>query len=109
MRFLKLDHAAILAATLAFCATPVLAQNTTQQSQTTTTTTNSSTTNSSVPQDRVIGPESAHQLKKNERADKAQKKADKAERKLAKSDKMHDAQKKQAQADHAADHANDPY
>ncbi|HEY5382509.1 MAG TPA: hypothetical protein VIJ65_09655 [Acidobacteriaceae bacterium] len=104
---MKFERTATLALSLAITAFPVLAQQSTTQSQQSTTTT--TTTSSDTPQGRVVGPESAHQLKKQQRADKKQAQADEAERKLAKSDKMHKAEKKQSQADAAADRANNPY
>jgi hypothetical protein len=109
VNFVKLERAAVLVlATAMIGVGPVLAQQTTTQEHQSTTTTTSTTSANGYDADAPV-PASAHQLKKDERADRRQAKADKAERKLAKSDKMHNAEKKQDEADRAAANANNPY
>ena len=104
---MRFERAAMLAGALALgiYAGPMMAQQTTTQSTTTTTTTNSSDYETTPRPHHV----SKHQLKKDEKADKAQAKADKAQAKLAGSHEMHQAEEKQQKADAAADKANNPY
>src|ERR1700761_3690421 len=103
MNFPKPQGLAILSVAFAMSVGTVLAQQTTQQQTTETTTTTSAT--ASVPAE----PATHHQLKKDEKADKAQAKADKAAAKAVDSKKVRDADQKQADADRAAAKANSPY
>lgn len=101
---MKVERIAILATALALCATPVLAQEQTTQQTTQTTTTTNATASGPVEE-----PVTHHQLKKDERADKAQAKADHDEAKAANSKKVRKADQKQDEADRAAAKANSPY
>jgi hypothetical protein len=99
---MKFERASILALALSIGALPLMAQQQTTQQQTTTTTTSAT---ASGPGE----PVTHHQLKKNERADKAQAKADHDEAKAVDSHKVRKADEKQDEADRAAAKANNPY